>query len=295
MRARERDTGTTERGVDRAVVRQMTDADLSDAAAVSAASFGMDVSDAAAATMWRGRVAHALITDPGGAFVAERDDRVIGVAQAMCRERLWCLSLLSVQPGVQSGGAGRALLEAALRYDAGTDSGLIVSSNDPRALRLYALAGFSLLPTFQAEGSVDRRTLPRPDPRIRDVDGDIEALASISREVRGAPHTRELEYAIGRGARVLQIEQRGFVVVQPGRGVWLLAARDEEAAAALLWSGLELCVDTERPSVRWITGGQDWAIDVAVRARLRLTAYGALAVRGHAGPLQPFIPSAPFA
>jgi len=170
MRAGERETATADHEVDPPVVRQMTDRDLAAAASVSAASFSMDVSDASAAMMWRGRVAHALITDPGGAFVAERDHRVIGVAQAMCRERLWCLSLLSVQPGVQSAGAGRALLDAALRYG-GTDSGLIVSSNDPRALRLYALAGFSLLPTFQAEGSVDRRTLPRARSSTRSVAG----------------------------------------------------------------------------------------------------------------------------
>jgi hypothetical protein len=220
---------------------------------------------------------------------------VIGVAQAICRERLWCLSLLSVQPGVQSGGAGRALLERALGHDAGTDCGLIVSSNDPRALRLYALAGFSLLPTFQAEGAVDRRALPRRDPRIRNCDADLERLASISREVRGASHTRELEYVVRRGARVMRLEDRGYVVAQPGRGVWLLAARDEEAAAALLWSGLELGADEKRPCIGWITGGQGWAIDVAVQARLRITAYGALAVRGHPGPLRPFIPSAPFA
>ncbi|MBV8219054.1 MAG: hypothetical protein JO325_11365 [Solirubrobacterales bacterium] len=86
------------------------------------------------------------------------------------------------------------------------DAGLIVSSNDPRALRLYARAGFALQPTLAAEGEVDRRALPSAHPGIRE-DDDLEAL----------------------------------------------------------------------------------------QARLQLTAYGALCVRGTPGTLYPFLPSAPFA
>src|SRR5437764_15027107 len=97
-------------GADGLGIRRMEAADLSGAAAVSAAAFGIDISEEAAADRWQQRVAHLLRTDPDGASVAERDGRVIGVAQALLRERLWCLSLLAVQPGVQSTGAGRALL-----------------------------------------------------------------------------------------------------------------------------------------------------------------------------------------
>jgi hypothetical protein len=46
---------------------------------------------------------------------------VIGVAEAIVRERVWCPSLLAVEPGVQSTGAGRALMERSLRYRAGAD------------------------------------------------------------------------------------------------------------------------------------------------------------------------------
>jgi GNAT superfamily N-acetyltransferase len=263
---------------------------------VSAAAFGFDISEPDAARNWQERIAYPLATDPDGAFVAERAGRVIGVAEAIVRERLWCLSLLAVEPGVQSAGAGRALMECSLAYRAGADAGLIVASNDPRALRLYALSGFSLLPTFQAEGAVDRRALPRPDSRVRDGDAtDLDALAAISREVRGAAHTAELEFALGRDGRLLRLGDRGFAVARPGHSVWLLAARDDDAARALLWHALELTGDADRPTVRWLTAGQQWAIDVLVTAGLRLSAYGALCVRGDPGPLRPFIPSGPFA
>jgi hypothetical protein len=114
--------------------------------------------------------------------------------------------------------------------------------------------------------------------------------------VRGAPRTTELAFALGRGARLLRHGDRGFAVIQPGLAVWLLAALDPEAAQALLWSALELVGETEEGQsvVRWITAGQDWAIEVLLRAGCRLEPCGALCVRGRPGPLWPFIPSPPF-
>jgi predicted N-acetyltransferase YhbS len=270
---------------------------LPEAATVSAAAFGFDISDPDRARGWQDRVAFAMTTDPDGAFVAQRDGQVLGVAQVIVRERLWCLSLLAVQPGLQSAGAGRALMERALRYGADADAGLIVSSNDPRALRLYARSGFSLLPTFQAEGPIDRRALPPPDPQVREGDAaDLEAVAAISRDVRGAPHTAELEFVLGLGeCRLLRHGDRGFAVARPGHSVWLLAARDDDAATSLMWRALDLVGDTEHDNIRWITAEQQWAIDIAVRAGLKVSAYGALCVRGNPGPLHPFIPSGPFA
>ncbi len=274
----------------------MQDADLPAASLVSAAAFGIDVSREQARELWQARVAYTLRSDPQGCFVAERDGRVVGAAQAMRRERLWCLSLFAVDPRMQGAGAGRALLDSVLRYGADGGPGLIVSSNDARALRLYAQAGFSLLPAFDAQGQVQRRALPRQDPKVRPGgEADLEALAAISREVRGAPHTAEVEFALSRGALLLASEQRGFAVVQPGYGVWLLVAREEQTARALLWSALALADGQGETAVRWIIGGQDWAIDVALEAGLRLTTAGALAVRGSPGTLHPFIPSGPFA
>jgi GNAT superfamily N-acetyltransferase len=252
--------------------------------------------DPVAARRWRGRFAHLVKTDPEGGFVAERDGEIVGVAQAAVRERLWCLSMFAVKPGAQSSGAGRALLERALKYRDGTDSGLIVSSNDPRALRLYATAGFALRPTFQAAGTVDRRALPRPLPELREATpSDLDALAVLSREIRGAPHTAELQFELARGGTILWLKDRGYAVVHPDYGIRLLVARDDHAATALLWGALERVPGGGWPIIRWITGEQRWAVEVSLRAGLDLSAYGALAVRGNPGPLWPFIPSPSFA
>lgn len=275
-------------------VRPMRAEDIESATAVTSAAFSRDPADAAAARRWRERIAHTWQTDPDGAFVAEQVGHAIGVAQAIVRERVWCLSMLAVSPGTQSAGAGRALFERAAAYGRATESGLIVSSNDPRALRLYADSGFALHPTFEAEGIVDRRRLPGQSGLVRDDDdSDLESLASLTRAVRGAPYTSELGFVLGQGGRLLRVSDRGFAVVAAEGQVWALVARDEDTAAALLWSALGLADGPTR--VRWITGAQQWAIDVVARARLPMVAYGALCVRGTPGPLAPFLPSSPFA
>lgn len=277
------------------MVRRMTEDDVAPAARVMAAAFGFGpVADDEIRRRGQDRLRHLVGTDPEGVFVGEQDGAIVGVAQAYLREGLWCLSMLAVDPEVQSAGAGKVLFERALTY--GEDRpGLIVASNDPRALRLYAAAGFSLRPALEAHGMINRRAFPPPARDV--VVGGIEDLgetAAISRAVRGAAHTPEIAFALRRGAQLLLVRGRGFAVAEPGTGVWLVAALDDAAASALLWSGLRLAGDVERP-VRWITGGQDWAVDVVVRAGLQLRAYGALCVRGRPGPLRPFLPSAPFA
>jgi GNAT superfamily N-acetyltransferase len=270
----------------------MLAADLDAAVEVTAAAFSRDLGDAAVARRWRERIVHPWQTDPGGAWVAERDGQIIGVAEAIVRERLWCLSMLAVQPGTQSAGAGRALMECAAQYGSAADPGLIVSSNDPRALRLYAGWRFALHPTLEASGVVDRRRLPGLGGMVRE-DDDVEAFGALTRAVRGAPYTEELGVALGHGGRLLGIAGRGFAVLTAGGQLWALVARDEEAASVLLWNALALAEGPAR--VRWITGAQQWAIDVVARAGLRIVAYGALCVRGTPGPLAPFLPSSPFA
>ncbi len=275
-------------------LRPMDAGDVAAAVAISAAAFGIDSRQESILLRWGRRIEHLLRTDPDGAFAAELDGRVVAVAQALRREHVWCLSLLAVAPDAQSAGAGRGLLDRTLSYGARTEPGLIIGSNDPRALRIYGLSGFSLRPTFEAAGSIDRSRLPRPHPRIREAGlNDLESLAAISRDLRGAPHTEDLEFALALGVRLWRLGDSGFAAAMPGHGLWLLAARDEDTATALLWQALELAGETE-PAIRWITGEQDWAINVALQAGLGLTAYGALGVRGHPGPLRPYIPSGPF-
>lgn len=277
-------------------VRPLTEADIPQAAVVSAESFDMEITTAVARRNWQERIRHSLITDPEGSVVTERGGVVNGIAQAVIRDGIWILSLLSVSPSLGTGGEGRALVQSALEYYGNCTGGLVIASNDPRALRLYGSSGFALEPTFKATGAVDSDLLPDPHPGITAVQpADFGTLAPISRAVRGAAHTRDLGVALMRGASVFRLSDRGYVITMRGRGIWALAARDEPTASDLLRFGLAQVRDETQIEVGWISGRQQWAIDVVLSARLSLTAYGAIATRGATGPMHPYIPSPSFA
>jgi GNAT superfamily N-acetyltransferase len=239
----------------------------------------------------RARIAHLLATDPGGAWVAVRGDEPVGVALALVREDVWGLSLLAVAPDQQERGIGGALLAAALAYGADTQGGIILSSVDPRAMRRYALAGFSLHPCVCAAGTVDHTALPAGlTARAGDVDLDRETCDRASRTARGASHGADLQALLGDDGDLLVIPGHGFAVRRDG-SIPLLAATDEGAATDLLWSALARVPRGMSAHVDFITAGQGWAIDVLLRAGLALSVEGPVFVRGAVGPMRPYLPS----
>jgi len=277
-------------------VRRMTDADIPQAATISAEEFEIEIVTPTARRYWEDRLRHSLRTDPEGSLVTESGGVVTGAAQAVIRDRLWILSLLTVSPSAGRGGEGRALVDAALEYDRDADAALIIASNDPRATRLYGSSGFRLEPTFKATGTVDPSLIPGLHPGIVEVSPcELETLAPISRAARGAAHTRDLGLAVNRGASVFALEDRGFAVTMPGRGVWLLATRDEPAATDLLWYALDQLREEPRIVIDFVSGAQQWALQVFLAARLSFRSYGAICTRGDVGPLHPYIPSPSFA
>src|SRR5206468_6710760 len=116
----------------------------------------------------RRRISHFLTHDPDGSWVADADGRVVGVALALKRGGMWGLSLLVVDPAVQSKGVGRRLLDAALTYAEPDQPAVILSSRDPRAIHRYASAGFDLYPQMRASGKVESSRLRRPELPVRD-------------------------------------------------------------------------------------------------------------------------------
>lgn len=273
----------------------MTATDVPAAIALTWDAFGIPADSSGLLATWDARMRMMLRTDPAGAFVALDESRqVIGVVAALGRGRLWVLSLLAVRPGMQSRGAGRALMQAALDYRSDLTDRLIMSTNDPRAMRLYWQAGFALYPALLASGQVRPESVPEPDPQITPVAShEIAQLAPISVALRGGPHTEEMKMMAGVGARIFRLADRGFVVVSAHHEVWLLAAVDAEAAQALLWWGLAYAGQDAPVRVRYVSGANQWAVDVLIAAGLDVVADGAVAVAGNPGPLCPYIPSGP--
>ena len=130
------------------------------------------------------RFARYLELDPDGQWVAEIDGNGGGVANAILREGLWGLGLFAVAPEHQGRGVGRRLLDAALAYGDGARGGWIMSSEDPGAMRRYALAGFDLRPCVAAAGML-RTDLPAVERRR--VERSARDRAHIARGARRSP------------------------------------------------------------------------------------------------------------
>jgi GNAT superfamily N-acetyltransferase len=238
----------------------------------------------------RSRIAHVRDTDPGGAWVAEVGGEVVGLSLALMREGIWGLSLFAVAPDLQARGIGKQLLDRAVAYGEAARGGIILSSEDPKALRLYARAGFDLRPTVAAAGIVNRDAIPGGLPVHEAGEDGFELAAEVDREIRGAAHGVDMPVMLRHGFRLHVVDGRGYVVERQGRPV-LLAARDEEAARALLWGALAQTPRGTTVHIDFIAAGHDWAVDVALTAGLALSLDGALFVRGELGPMAPYLPN----
>jgi Acetyltransferase (GNAT) domain len=237
------------------------------------------------------RIRHVARTDPGGAWAAELDGALVGAALALVREGLWGLSLLVVHPAAQSGGIGRALLERCLSYGAGARGQVILSSDDPRALRTYAGAGFTLHPAACAEG------VPRPLPPPAGVrplaPQDRPMTDAIGRHVRGAAHGHDLDALVATGSEVLVLPHGGYAAHRDGL-VRLVAGRTEDDARTLLRAVLARTPAGRSATVSWLTAEQSWAVGVALEAGLQLGLEGGIFRRGDTGRFSPYLPSGAF-
>ena len=240
----------------------------------------------------RYRIAHLQRTDPDGAWLAVHGEQVAGIALSLRRGPMWFLSLLAVATDLQARRIGKQLLDAALRTSVGAGSSWILSTTDPKAVRRYALAGFAPHPGYTATGTLDRSAIPS-GLGIRDGDwsADNGLVEDVVTRLRGAAYGPDLPAMQATGQQLLIAEagrERGFAVVRNG-AVGSLGATSPALSQQLLWATLALA---ERPEVTidWLTADQQWAIDVALAARLSLGPGPSSCRRTTLGPMTPYLP-----
>ena len=241
----------------------------------------------------RRRFEHYLALDAGGAWVAEADGEIVGTSIAILREGIWGLALFAVAENRQGRGIGRRLLDAALTYGDGSRGGLIMSSEDPKAMRRYARAGFDLRPCVAAAG-VLRPDLPKA-PEVEEP-GREEAIARaalLSRAVRGASHGEDVGVMMDAGLRMLMLGDDGFVLHENGT-IRLLAALDDDTAAGLMRAAFAQATPGATVQVDLLAAGHDWAIRTCLDAGLALSCVGPIFPRGDVGPMRPYIPTGAF-
>lgn len=228
--------------------------------------------------------------DPDGAWVAVKGDRVVGMSEAVRRDGFWGLAMLFVDPQAQSRGIGRRLLDASLTYAAGATTRMIMTSSDPRALRRYSAAGLRIHPAVEAEGEVDRSRIPRGLPGRSGDLTDLDLVEEVDRGL-GRCRTEDVEYLLRQGVPMEVVETRagrGYVLHRKNKPS-LLGATDDTTAASLLWR--VLAAADGKAQIWCLTAQQDWAVRVALDARLKVVGGGPLFVDGMGLPPGPWIPS----
>src|SRR5690349_2801234 len=239
------------------------------------------------------RLAHLQRTDPGGAWVAEHDGALAGLALALVREGIWGLSLFGVVPALQGRGIGRRLLEASFEHGRDARGHLILSTESPAAMRRYARLGLDLRPCVAAAGVVDPHRLDRAAALdgIEDAGpAGIPVADAIGRAVRGAGHGVDLPAALEDGGSLLLVEDRASALTREDR-VMLVAGTDDEAATRALRAALASTPRGAGVTVDFLTAGQDWAVRACLDAGLALSPDGPFFTGGELGPLRPYIPS----
>jgi hypothetical protein len=119
---------------------------------------------------------------------------------------------------------------------------------------------------------------------------DLDLVADVDRDQRGAAHGPDLDVLLRAGAQLLILDdgrQRGYALIEDG-GPRIVAASDTSAAVALLWAAL--AESSDAVSVQVLRADQQWAIDVVHRAGLDLEPTGPLCRRGDTGRLMPYLP-----
>jgi GNAT superfamily N-acetyltransferase len=235
---------------------------------------------------WVARARHLVATDPGGCWVAERDGVLLGVVVSFVREKMWLLASYAVVPEAQGLGLGKALLAPALDHGRGCLRGMLNASSDPKALRRYHAAGFTLHPQMFLRGTPDRTRIPVVE-RVREGnENDIDLMDSVDRRTRGAAHGVDHQLLMGQLRLVVSETSSAQGYAYLDHGVALLAATDRRTASRLMWEAL--AASDGEVVIGHVTAENSWAVDVGLAARLELHQEGYLGLR-RMRPPQPYL------
>jgi len=234
------------------------------------------------------RMSYLLATDPGGSWVAESGDQIVGVTQAHIRGGTWVLATLGIVTEQQEKGLGHQLLDRALAYGDPSSPGAIFSSPDPRAVYRYMSAGFAIHPTATAFGPV-RKPVSAQDSVREGSRMDLEIVDAVDRVVRGSARTSDIGFQLDLDYQLLVDEEGGYAITRGGY-VAMLSALTEDIAIRLLKDAVARCPENDPVNVSWMTSRNQWALRTLAMAGVPIQVHESIMMRGPWEPEPPYLP-----
>ena len=129
-------------------------------------------------------------------WLAKRDDKIVGFARSILRDRLRLLTEFFVLPGEQSGGLGRQLLARAFPAE-GVDRRWLLATSDLRAQALYLKHGlYPRFPAYYFWRQPRDLPLPESDLAIEAADASDETLLIMGDvDSQLLDHRRDVDHA----------------------------------------------------------------------------------------------------
>jgi predicted N-acetyltransferase YhbS len=209
-----------------------------------------------------------LATDGIIGLAAELDGQIVGSAFADERGAIVGIGPVTVDPSVQDGGVGRALMQALLDRQRERDVAgvrLVQTAYHYRSFALYAKLGFAVRePLSVFQGNVFRSGAPSRSVRPASA-SDLDACNAVCRWVHGHDRSAELATWIGLGSARVAEENGRITGYATGFGYgWHAVGHSDEDVIALLASadsflGLGILVPSRN------VGVMDWCLNSGLR------------------------------
>lgn len=246
--------------------------------------------------------------DPGGLWVAEDEDEIVGSAFSWVCGELWFLAELFIAPRMQGSGIGRELLRRTLRHadQAGAKTrALITFTFNTASQGLYVRHGmFPRLPVYML--NADRKALAntgvdaRVELRRAEASGShIAALAALDTSALGVSREKHHRYLLNDQATKGFLfydgdDCFGYVYVSSTGHVGPLAVTRSDAMAPALSSALRIAAESGSDRISaFVPGNCEAALRVAADHHMRITLPMVLASDREFGDWSRYLPRNP--
>jgi len=228
----------------------------------------------------------SLQDDPGGLWVAEEGDEIVGFAWSWACGDLWFLAQLFVSPEHQGRSIGNELLQRTFEHaknSGATTKALITFTFNRVSQGLYIRHGlFPRFPIYFFEATRDH-LIGRPSgwqfrhTQLAETTSDLKSLDEIDARVLGISREKHHRYLINepatRGVRLYTGDDCiGYAYVSSSGHIGPLAVSRPDALATAFRTVIALAVESGASKVSaFLPGASETALSIAAEYGMRIT------------------------